>query len=102
MHRALLIEEIVARIAIEVDRKTAWALAQTCRAFTEPALDAVWAITTYPRVLAGLMSEHLWTIDKPPKGRIGEDSNQYSLVRCCCWACTTRTLNVTVEVRRRR
>jgi hypothetical protein len=102
MHRALLIEEIVARIATEADRKTAWALAQACRAFTEPALDAVWAIATYPGVLAGLMSEDLWTIKRPPEGSGNNYPPLCSLVRCCYRSCTTRTLNSTAEVRGRR
>jgi hypothetical protein len=102
MQRALLIEEIVARIANEADRKTAWTLAQTCRTFTEPAFDTVWAVATYPRVLAGLMAEHLWTIDKPPKGRGDDNPHQYSLVRCYHRARTARTLNAIAEVRGRR
>jgi hypothetical protein len=66
MHRALSIEEIVAHIANGADTQSKWALARTCRAFTEPALDAVWAIATTPRVLARLTalafinSENMW------------------------------------------
>jgi hypothetical protein len=43
MHRALLVEDILARVLNESDIHTNWALARTCHSFTELALDAMWA-----------------------------------------------------------
>jgi hypothetical protein len=43
MHRALLVEEILARVVDESDIYANLVLARTCHSFTELALDAMWA-----------------------------------------------------------
>jgi hypothetical protein len=83
MHCALLIEDIVSRILDEVDVKSRWALARTCRSFTEPALDAVWATRTDAWALGGLMPKDLWTIGGSPGDDRGGPA-EHVLVRGRC------------------
>jgi hypothetical protein len=68
MHRALLVEDILARVVDELDDCDNCALARTCRSFTELALDALWAdrVEIKPWELAHLMSEELWTVIESP------------------------------------
>jgi hypothetical protein len=104
MHCALLIEDIISRILGEVDVKSRWALARTCRSFTEPALDAVWTTRTDAWALGGLMSKDLWTISFSPEGMDGEYPAEHVLVRGCCQMGMTYVLNhaVALYTRRRR
>jgi hypothetical protein len=68
MHRALLVEDILARVVDELDDCANCALARTCRSFTELALDALWAdrVEISPWELAQLMSDELWTVIESP------------------------------------
>jgi hypothetical protein len=67
MHRALLLTEIVERITSDLDSegrdglRALTALARTCRALSEPALDIVWS-EALPCHLAPRMNEDLWTV----------------------------------------
>ena len=75
MHRCLLINELVARIAQacvpdilnastaddrKPDRRTVYALARTCRAFHEPALDVIWSYQYGLDHLLACMPDDLW------------------------------------------
>jgi hypothetical protein len=68
MHRALLIEDILARVVDELNPSDNYALARTCHSFIDLALDAVWAyrVETSPWELAHLMSDELWTVHESP------------------------------------
>jgi hypothetical protein len=68
MHRALLVEDILARVVDELGPYANCALARTCRSFTELALDALWAdrVEILPWELAHLMSDELWTVLESP------------------------------------
>jgi hypothetical protein len=87
MHRALHIQEVVAAIIGHVQSQrcnpTLAALARTCYAFTELALDALWE-QPLPWYLAMTMSEDLWTIGIERSDRsmdLYEIDTQYILVR---------------------
>jgi hypothetical protein len=75
MHRALLVEDILARVVDELAPCANSALARTCRSFTELALDTLWAnrVEIKPWELAHLMSEELWTVLESP----AEEGAQY-------------------------
>jgi hypothetical protein len=98
MHCALLIEEIVSRILDEADMKSRWALARTCRSFTEPALDAIWATRTDAWALGGLMPKDLWTIDSSPGDENSGYPAEYVLVRGRCQMGMTYVINHAVEL----
>jgi hypothetical protein len=68
MHRALLVEDILARVVNELDPYDNCTLARTCHSFTELALDAAWAdrVEILPWELAHLMSDELWTVSESP------------------------------------
>jgi hypothetical protein len=68
MHRALLVEDILARVVDELDPYDNCTLARTCHFFTELALDAAWAdrVEILPWELAHLMSDELWTVSESP------------------------------------
>jgi hypothetical protein len=71
MHRALCIPEVVMAVVQNFamhkydreleDKRVLYALARTCRAFSEPALDCLWAVPDLCD-LALLMSEDIWKI----------------------------------------
>jgi hypothetical protein len=70
MHRALLVLEIVEAIVRELGLlqsrlSDVLALAKTCRALSEPALDAIWARPPLD-ALARCMSRHLWSMASEP------------------------------------
>jgi hypothetical protein len=75
MHRALLIHEVVIAIARGLSGSYCSAdiaaLARTCRAFCEPALDALWACPSDYH-LAQTMSEKLWKNEELPLAYGGE------------------------------
>ncbi len=87
MHACFAIPEIVQRIAeeagrgsetfpddeSEVDTLTVYALARTCRAFLEPALDVLWSCQWDLGFLIVCMPKDLWEWK-------AEAAGQYSLV----------------------
>jgi hypothetical protein len=68
MHRALLLEDVLARVVDESGPDANYALARTCRSFTDLALDGLWADQgeVDPWQLAGLMPIELCTVSKSP------------------------------------
>jgi hypothetical protein len=100
MHCALLIEDIISRILDEVDVKSRWALARTCRSFTEPALDAVWATRTDAWALGGLMPKDLWTVNGFAGGVDVDEDYPAAYVLVCgrCPMGMTYVLNHAVEL----
>jgi hypothetical protein len=68
MHRALLVEDVLARVVDELDPYDNYTLARTCHFFTELALDTAWAdrAEILPWELAHLMSDELWTVIESP------------------------------------
>jgi hypothetical protein len=82
MHRALLVEDILARVVDELGPYANCALARTCRSFTELALDALWADRReiLPWELAHLMSDELWTVYESPAEEGAEYTTLYVLV----------------------
>jgi hypothetical protein len=67
MHRALLIEEVVFAIINDLDfrygRGAVVTLARTCRAFSEPALNVIWARPSL-WCLAQLMPRDIWAVNE--------------------------------------
>jgi hypothetical protein len=81
MHQALLISEVVANICSQLVRGPHWyydqclgtlaAFAVTCRAISEPALDALWCTQVSLAPLLRCMSSDLW------EGREAENGTTY-------------------------
>jgi hypothetical protein len=84
MHRALLVEDILARVVDELGPYANCALARTCRSFTELALDALWAdrVEILPWELAHLMTDELWTVHESPVEEGAEYMTLEVLVSC--------------------
>jgi hypothetical protein len=85
MHRPLHLQEVVAIIVGHLLTRhrnaTLAALARTCHAFTDPALDALWEQPSL-WYLAKTMSENLWTIEIDELVLIQEDIEAlHTLVR---------------------
>jgi hypothetical protein len=91
MHRALLVEDILARVVDELGPYANCALARTCRSFTELALDALWAdrVEILPWGLAHLMSDELWTVYESPV----EEGAEYMTLEVLV-SCMVRDVNV--------
>ncbi|KAH7930244.1 hypothetical protein BV22DRAFT_66416 [Leucogyrophana mollusca] len=87
MHRSLLIAEIQLSIFDQVfnvdrrpDRKTLAALARTCRAFTETALDVQWRhLDFFVRVIQCLPRD-LWNLDAGSDGNISVLTFQRTMI----------------------
>lgn len=62
MHRALYIVELVHQIASHTDTASLPGLASTCRAFQDPALDALWGDLPSVMPIVDCLPMHLWHI----------------------------------------
>jgi len=95
MHKALLISEVVANVCSELvsehlfyDRPgTLAAFAATCRAISEPALDALWRMQLSLVPLLRCMAPDLW------EGREAENGTIY-LVRCSGFGSTLNLIHL--------
>ena len=68
MHAALQITEISEVIYKFLDRPTLARLARTCRAFEEPALDALWKVVDGIEPVARLLPDSMWVLKNADPG----------------------------------
>ncbi|KAF8554790.1 hypothetical protein OG21DRAFT_1508570 [Imleria badia] len=68
MHAALQITKISEVVCEFLDRPTLARLARTCRAFEEPALDALWKVIDDPEPFGSLLPDSMWTLEQEPAG----------------------------------
>jgi hypothetical protein len=96
MHKALLISEVVANVCSELVSEhlfdcqypgTLSAFAATCRAISEPALDALWRTQLSLAPLLRCMAPDLW------EGREVDDETIY-LVRCSGFGSTLNLIHL--------
>ncbi|KAF8547386.1 hypothetical protein OG21DRAFT_1424933 [Imleria badia] len=63
MHAALQLTEISEVVCKFLDRPTLARLARTCRAFEEPALDALWKVIDGSEPLVRLFPDLVWILE---------------------------------------
>ncbi|KAF8554788.1 hypothetical protein OG21DRAFT_1508568 [Imleria badia] len=68
MHAVLQLTEITEVMCEFLDRPTLARLARTCRAFQEPALDALWKVLLGLEPLARLLPDSMWISEEDPAG----------------------------------